>query len=57
MTTFENLKKYLGNIERDNLKGKKINAVLSLKSEKELLEEARIIDDKIKKGYQISKPN
>ncbi|MFH1801652.1 MAG: amidase family protein [archaeon] len=50
MSTEQNLKEYLAEIEKNNKKGKKINALLQLRPEKELLEEAKIIDEKIKKG-------
>jgi len=46
--TQEKLKKYLENIERDNHKGKKINAILHLNPN--ALAEAKIIDEKIEKG-------
>jgi len=48
MTTIEKVKKYLENIERDNQKGKKINAILHLNPT--ILDEARVVDEKIKKG-------
>jgi len=48
ITTIEKLKIYLGAIEKDNLKGKKINAILQINPEAE--REAREIDEKIKKG-------
>jgi len=47
MTTLEKLKKY---IERIKEKNKEINAFIELRSEKELLEEAERIDEKIKNG-------
>jgi len=48
MNTQEKVKKYLENIEKDNQKGKKINAILHLNPR--VLEEARAVDEKIKKG-------
>jgi len=45
VTTQQKLKGYLERIKRKN---KKLNIFLELKNEKELLEEARIIDEKIK---------
>ncbi len=50
MKVEESLKKYLGEIEKNNQKGKKINAILQLRDEKELLEEARVIQKKIDLG-------
>lgn len=41
------LKKYLKEIESNNFQGKKINAILQVRNEKELLEEAEIIQKKI----------
>ena len=49
-TTVDKLKKYLKEIEANDKNGKKINAFLQLRDEKELLEEARRIDEKIKSG-------
>ena len=49
MNTTENLKKYLKEIERNEKKGNKINAFIFLRDEKELLEEAKKIDEKIRK--------
>jgi aspartyl-tRNA(Asn)/glutamyl-tRNA(Gln) amidotransferase subunit A len=43
----EKLKKYLKEIEKNNKKGNKINAILQLRKEKELFEEAKIIQKKI----------
>jgi aspartyl-tRNA(Asn)/glutamyl-tRNA(Gln) amidotransferase subunit A len=48
MTTIEKLKTYLKAIEKDNWKGKKINAILQINPH--ALEEAKEIDEKIKKG-------
>ena len=50
MTTVDNLKKYLGEIKKNDKSGKKINAFIQVRDEKELLEEAKRIDEKIKKG-------
>jgi len=50
MTTFSNLQKYLGEIKKNDKAGKKINAFIQVRDEKELLEEAKRIDEKIKKG-------
>jgi aspartyl-tRNA(Asn)/glutamyl-tRNA(Gln) amidotransferase subunit A len=47
MKVEEKLKKYLEEIERNNKKGKKINAILQLRGEKELYEEAKEIQEKI----------
>ncbi|MCX6748405.1 MAG: amidase family protein [Candidatus Pacearchaeota archaeon] len=47
-TTEQRLKKYLAEIEKNDYKGKKINAFLELNSR--ALEEAREIDEKIAKG-------
>jgi aspartyl-tRNA(Asn)/glutamyl-tRNA(Gln) amidotransferase subunit A len=46
MITFEKTKKYLENIEKDNQKGKKINAILSLNPH--ALNDAKKVDEKIK---------
>jgi aspartyl-tRNA(Asn)/glutamyl-tRNA(Gln) amidotransferase subunit A len=46
--TQEKLKKYLGNIEKDNTKGRKINSILHLNPN--ALAEAKEIDEKIKSG-------
>jgi len=46
MTTLEKTKKYLEAIEKDNKKGKKINAILHLNPH--VLEEVRKVDEKIK---------
>ncbi len=43
----EKLKKYLEEIEKNNKKGKKINAILQLRDKKELIEEAKTIKKKI----------
>ena len=48
MTTLEKLKAYLKAIEKDNQKGKKINAILQINPNCE--KEAKEIDEKIKKG-------
>jgi len=48
MNTQEKLKKYLEAIEKDNFKGKKINAILHLNPL--AMEQAKEIDEKIKKG-------
>ncbi|MEX0932755.1 MAG: Asp-tRNA(Asn)/Glu-tRNA(Gln) amidotransferase subunit GatA [Candidatus Pacearchaeota archaeon] len=50
MTTEQKLKKYLEEIERNDKKGKEINAFLQLRNEKELINEAKEIDKKIKLG-------
>lgn len=50
MKTQQALKKYLAEIKKNNSKGKKINAFLQLKNEKDLIQEAKNIDNKIKKG-------
>lgn len=50
MKTQQALKKYLAEIKKHNSKGNKINAFLQLKSEKELLNQAKNIDHKIEKG-------
>jgi aspartyl-tRNA(Asn)/glutamyl-tRNA(Gln) amidotransferase subunit A len=46
MNTQEKVKKYLEAIEKDNQKGKKINAILHLNPN--AIEEARVVDEKIK---------
>ena len=46
-STLQNLQKYLEKIKKED---KKINAFLQIRDEKELVEEARKIDEKIKKG-------
>ncbi|MFH1365728.1 MAG: amidase family protein [archaeon] len=46
----EKLKKYLEEIRKNNKEGKKINAILQLKNEKELFEEAKEIQKKIDSG-------
>lgn len=48
MNTEEKVKIYLERIEKDNKKGKKINAILQLNPS--VLEQAKKIDEKIKKG-------
>jgi len=48
VTTLQNLQKYLKEIEKDDKKGKKINAFLNLNPR--ALEEAKAIDKKKKKG-------
>jgi aspartyl-tRNA(Asn)/glutamyl-tRNA(Gln) amidotransferase subunit A len=53
MTTEEKLKIYLQNIEKDNQKGKKINAILHLNPQ--ALDEAKKIDEKIKKKDKLGK--
>ena len=50
MNTQEKVKYYLEKIKKDDKNGKKINAFLELRNEKELIEEAKEIDEKIKKG-------
>lgn len=50
MTTIENLKKYLEEIKRNDQQGKKINAFIHLRNEKELIKEAEEIDKRIKFG-------
>jgi ATP-dependent exoDNAse (exonuclease V) alpha subunit len=46
----EKLKKYLEEIEKNNKRGKKINAILQLRSERELFEEVKKIQEKINKN-------
>lgn len=53
MVVVEKLKKYLSLIEKDDQKGKKINAFIELNSH--VLEEAKIIDGKKKKGKLAGK--
>ena len=48
MLVVEKVKKYLEAIEKDNQKGKKINAILHLNPN--ILEEAKVVDEKVKKG-------
>lgn len=48
ITVVENLKKCLNAINLDDKKGKEINAFLRLRDERDLLNEAKIIDEKIK---------
>lgn len=50
MTTQQSLKKYLEEIKKNDKQGKRINSFLELRNEKELLSEAKIIDEKIAKG-------
>ncbi|MCW8965227.1 MAG: aspartyl/glutamyl-tRNA amidotransferase subunit A [Candidatus Pacearchaeota archaeon] len=50
MTTVEKLKGYLKEINKNEKNGNKINAFIFLRSEAELLSEAKKIDEKIKKG-------
>lgn len=50
MVAVENLKKYLNEIKRNDKSGKKINAFIFVRNEKELLEDAKRIDVKIKSG-------
>lgn len=50
MTTLQNLQKYLKEIEKNDKKGNKINAFIQVRDEKELIEEAKKIDEKIKTG-------
>jgi aspartyl-tRNA(Asn)/glutamyl-tRNA(Gln) amidotransferase subunit A len=47
-TTLEKAKQYLENIKLNNTAGKKINAILHVN--KNLIEEARVVDEKITKG-------
>jgi len=48
MNTEEKVKKYLQEIDKNNLKGKKINAILQVNPN--AIEDARKVDEKIKKG-------
>lgn len=48
VTTVEKVKLYLKEIDKNDQKGKKINAFIELRTEKELVEEAKKIDEKIK---------
>jgi len=50
MNVLQNLQTYLKEIDKNNKKGKKINAILQLKDEKELFEEAKKIQEKINSG-------
>lgn len=50
MNTQQSLKKYLEEIKKNDKAGKKINAFLQLRDEKELLKEAESIDKKLRKG-------
>jgi len=49
----DNIKEFLERIEKDNLKGKKINAVLIVN--KKAIEDAKKIDERIKKGEKVGK--
>ena len=49
MVVLEKVENYLQEIEKNDKKGKKINAFIELKKEKELIEEAKKIDSKLKK--------
>jgi len=53
LTCEQNIKQLLANIEKDNQKGKKINAILHLNPR--AVEEARVIDEKIKKKVKVGK--
>ncbi|RLG15946.1 Asp-tRNA(Asn)/Glu-tRNA(Gln) amidotransferase GatCAB subunit A [Candidatus Pacearchaeota archaeon] len=55
MKTVEKLERYLREIEKNDKKGKKINAFLEVRNKKELLEEAKKIDYKKKKGKLAGK--
>jgi len=48
MTTLEKLKQYLDEIDKNNKNGKQINAILQINPE--AIEEAKKVDEKIKKG-------
>lgn len=50
VTTVEKVKNYLKEIEKNDQKGKKINAFLEVRPEKDLIEEAKIIDERVKGG-------
>ncbi len=50
MTTTEKLTHYLSEIKKNDKQGKKINAFLHLRDERELMKEAEAIDRKIKSG-------
>lgn len=50
MNTKEKLQIYLERIKKDDKNGKKINVFLEVRDEKELINEVREIDEKIKKG-------
>ncbi|MDD5700176.1 MAG: amidase family protein [Candidatus Nanoarchaeia archaeon] len=50
MTTLSKLQEYLNEIKKNDKHGKKINAILFLQDEKQLLKEAGEIDRKIKSG-------
>src|SRR3989344_2784716 len=47
MNTQQKLQKYLDEIKKNDKSGKKINAFLEMRNERELFEEARKIDEKI----------
>jgi aspartyl-tRNA(Asn)/glutamyl-tRNA(Gln) amidotransferase subunit A len=49
----QNIKNFLDKIEKDNQKGKKINAILHLNSN--AIKEARVVDEKIKKKMKVGK--
>ncbi|MEK6890733.1 MAG: amidase family protein, partial [Nanoarchaeota archaeon] len=49
----DNIKEFLNRIEKDNKKGKGINAVLVINSN--AIEDAKKIDDKIKKGEKTGR--
>ncbi|MFA6022867.1 MAG: amidase family protein [Candidatus Pacearchaeota archaeon] len=49
----DNVKKFIEAIEKDNLKGKKINAVLSLNPN--AIADAKAVDEKIKKGIKVGR--
>lgn len=55
MVVVESLKKFLLEIKRNDKSGKKINSFLQLRDEEELIEEARKIDAKTKKGKLAGK--
>ncbi len=50
ITTIEKLRKYLEEIKKNDQQGKKINAFIHVRNEKELLKEAEEVDRKIKSG-------
>ncbi|MDP2628576.1 MAG: Asp-tRNA(Asn)/Glu-tRNA(Gln) amidotransferase subunit GatA [Nanoarchaeota archaeon] len=53
--TFQKLQKYLAEIKKNDKQGKKINAFLQLRDERELIEEAKKIDAKKNKGKLAGK--
>ena len=53
LTASDNIKQFLDKIERDNQKGKKINAVLHVNPR--ALEEAKAVDDKFNKKQKLGK--